>query len=536
MISASASDNVKVVGVQFSVDGDPFGEELTSPPYSKSWDTTTVSNGLHFVTALARDSAGNEGVSQVSVTVLNSVPPTLTYDIPPRGGTTFNTTDSDSDPLAVSHARFQLNAQGAGGLAGVAMVGLRKSGVLVSESSMPAVTPVTSGRVAVDIGGPTTTGIAFSNPSPDPAVVQFYFTDTAGINFGSGSFTLSPRQQLYEFLDKQPFGAPASIKGTFTFNSSIPIGAMSLNGFTNERGDFVAAALPVAAIKTVRGPIILPEFMDGGGWSTKLILTNNSDSPEAGTVEFMSSEGQTVGRLPMSANGLTGSTFYYWLPPRAAVPLTTQGANPGVQTGSARVTSTANFVNAATILSLQSGGVTVSSTSVPGGDVGAAFQVFVEAAGAAGGVGSFKSGVAVANPSLESVQVAIQVTDLDGNVASPAANLNVPAGGQVMRFLNQLFPALASDFRGIVRITSPRAVSVASLRAKYNERSEILITASPVLNEGKAPGGDLIFPHIIQGAGWSTQLIVFGQPGSGKVYLYAKDGATPAAASLSPAH
>jgi hypothetical protein len=77
---------------------------------------------------------------------------------------------------------------------------------------------------------------------------------------------------------------------------------------------------------------------------------------------------------------------------------------------------------------------------------------------------------------------------------------------------------------------------VASLRAKYNERNDLLMTASPVLNEGKGPASDLIFPHIVQGAGWSTELILFGQPGSGKVYLYSQDGAPGSSSDLSVAH
>jgi len=483
-----------------------------------------------------RDPAGNEGTSEVSVTVLNTTP-TLTYDIPPRGGAAFTTSDS-GDSLIVSHARFQSNAQGAAGLAGLAMMDLHANGILVTESSIPAVSPVFGGRVPVDVGGPVTTGIAFSNPSPQDAVIQFYFTDTFGTNFGSGSLTLAPRQQLYQYLDKQPFAAPSPMRGTFTFIASIPIGAIALNGFTNERGDFIATVIPVAAFKTQRTPLVLPEFVDGGGWSTRLTLTNTSDSPESGTVEFVGqgSENQSAVRLAMSASGLTGETFYYWLPPRTAAALTTTG-NSGLQIGSARVISSANSVNASAVLFLQSRGVTVSTTSLPLMEPGVAFQSYVETAGAPGDAGSIQAGIAIANTSFDPVQVSIQLTDLDGDsVASPTANVNLAGSGQRTLFINQLFPGLPAEFQGIVRVTAPSAVTVASLRAKYNERNDLLMTASPVLNEGKGSASDLIFPHIVQGAGWSTELILFGQPGSGKVYLYSQDGAPGSSSDLSVAH
>ena len=74
-VAASATDNVGVVGVQFRLDGAILGVEDTVAPYSVSWNTTTASNGLHSVTAVARDAAGNTATSAaVSVTVDNAPP------------------------------------------------------------------------------------------------------------------------------------------------------------------------------------------------------------------------------------------------------------------------------------------------------------------------------------------------------------------------------------------------------------------------------------------------------------------------------
>lgn len=62
-LSANASDDTAVAGVQFLVDGNPIGSEITSSPYSHNLDTTTLSDGNHSVTATARDSAGNQQTS-----------------------------------------------------------------------------------------------------------------------------------------------------------------------------------------------------------------------------------------------------------------------------------------------------------------------------------------------------------------------------------------------------------------------------------------------------------------------------------------
>jgi hypothetical protein len=71
-VQASASDNVGVTKVEFSVDGNLRGTS-TSSPYSFSWDTASTSNGGHTLSAKAYDAAGNTGTSPaVNVSVSNS--------------------------------------------------------------------------------------------------------------------------------------------------------------------------------------------------------------------------------------------------------------------------------------------------------------------------------------------------------------------------------------------------------------------------------------------------------------------------------
>jgi glucose/arabinose dehydrogenase len=71
VVSAAASDNVGVASVDFFVDGSPIGSDITAP-YTASWNSTTLANGTHSLTAVARDAAGNQTTSTpVSVTTLN---------------------------------------------------------------------------------------------------------------------------------------------------------------------------------------------------------------------------------------------------------------------------------------------------------------------------------------------------------------------------------------------------------------------------------------------------------------------------------
>jgi hypothetical protein len=71
-LNATASDNVGVTSVEFFIDGVSRGTD-TSAPYSLPFNSTTISNGSHALTARARDAAGNSTTSTAAnFTVSNS--------------------------------------------------------------------------------------------------------------------------------------------------------------------------------------------------------------------------------------------------------------------------------------------------------------------------------------------------------------------------------------------------------------------------------------------------------------------------------
>jgi hypothetical protein len=75
-LTANASDPTGISTVQFLVDGSPVGSPLLAPPYTSSWDSTTVPNGNHTITARATNGFGVTATSApVQVTVSNAGPP-----------------------------------------------------------------------------------------------------------------------------------------------------------------------------------------------------------------------------------------------------------------------------------------------------------------------------------------------------------------------------------------------------------------------------------------------------------------------------
>src|SRR5262249_23752839 len=155
------------------------------------------------------------------------------------------TTDGSGNSIGVGYATIQISS---GNLipAGVAVLGYRINGTLVSEVGVPVSPLIASGRIYAEIRGQIETGIAIANPSNQPATISFSFTDSSGVDFGWSNFVLAPYGQISRFLDQDPFNSGSNIQGTFSFSSNVPISVIALREVNNERGEFLMSSLPVA--------------------------------------------------------------------------------------------------------------------------------------------------------------------------------------------------------------------------------------------------------------------------------------------------
>ncbi len=77
-------------GVQFLVDGLPFGNIVSNAPYTLPWDTTTVQDGSHWLAAQIADSTGHYNTSPVilvTVTNTSTNPPAVAVTEPDSNST-----------------------------------------------------------------------------------------------------------------------------------------------------------------------------------------------------------------------------------------------------------------------------------------------------------------------------------------------------------------------------------------------------------------------------------------------------------------
>ncbi|HXU11693.1 MAG TPA: Ig-like domain-containing protein, partial [Candidatus Binatia bacterium] len=225
-VSASASDDVGVSGVQFFVDGSVVGSEDTTSPYSVAWNTTAVSNGSHSLTARARDSAGNQTTSAaVTVTVSNAppadtTPPTVSITSPASGATVSGTTTvsaSASDNVGVAGVQFFVDGSAAGSEDTTSPYSFAWNTTTVANGSHSL-----TARARDAAGNQTTSAtvtVTVSNGTP-PSTTRF--EESAATLTPSGAWTVTTSAGVGATLSggQAVYSGASGARATFTFNGT----------------------------------------------------------------------------------------------------------------------------------------------------------------------------------------------------------------------------------------------------------------------------------------------------------------------------
>jgi hypothetical protein len=458
------------------------------------------------VFALTVDDSGQQLIYQGSP-ILGSIE--TSFSVRSFGGVSL-TTSGTSPVLTSGYARVDSNSL----LPALAIFGYRQNGVLVSEAAVPASAPITSGRFFAEIGSAVNTGLAIANPNDDGATISYRFVRTDGSEFRSGVMTLGGNQQRALFLDQSPFDGGSDFIGSFSFTSTVGVSVIALRGYTNARGEFLITTLPVVNLSQAPSTTAstIPHFATGGGWTTQILLVNPTEFPLAGSLQFYSPGSANSAGVPVNVTvgGRTGNSFSYSIAPGSSTKLVLTG--DAVASGSVRVIPQAGAVpSALAVFSFASDNVVVSEAGAAGVS-GTAMQMYAESSGVPFTIGSIQSGVAIANPSSAPVSVTLEVRNLDASpTGTSPITITIPANGQTGKFLNEYFPTLATPFQGVLRVTAASPVSAVGLRGRTNERNHFLITTTPPspISQTAAPLTQIL-PHLVDGGGYTTQIIVIG--------------------------
>jgi hypothetical protein len=110
-VSANASKpGGAVAWVQFLLDGATLGSQVTAPPYTILWDSTTAANAGHTLSAKATDTGGNQATSAPVAVTVSNIPPVIT-NVAASGITTTGATITwTTDIAATSQVEYGTSA------------------------------------------------------------------------------------------------------------------------------------------------------------------------------------------------------------------------------------------------------------------------------------------------------------------------------------------------------------------------------------------------------------------------------------------
>jgi hypothetical protein len=319
-LTASASDAIGVVGVQFILDeAANLGVEDTIAPYTMTWDSTSVSNGPHTISAKTRDAARNYSVSIINVIVDNEVPVAGTIAI--NGGAAFTRSTAVTLTLSAADAvtsitQMRFSNNGTSFNAAVAY-NTTASWTLTTGAGTKTVyaqfkdaagnwSPVSTATIILDTTAPTISGVASSNITGTSATITWTTNEpaTSQANYG---FTTS-------------YGTTTTLDAVLVTSHSITLTGLnpsttynfrvrSKDGAGNERvsGNFTfttAAAADATAPSDPTNLVAVPMS------STQIDLSWTASTDNVGVVGYeVFQDGVQV--------GTTANTFFsnFWLEP-----------------------------------------------------------------------------------------------------------------------------------------------------------------------------------------------------------------------------
>ncbi|HLQ77405.1 MAG TPA: hypothetical protein VK210_08625, partial [Terriglobia bacterium] len=125
---------------------------------------------------------------------------------------------------------------------------------------------------------------------------------------------------------------------------------------------------------------------------------------------------------------------------------------------------------------------------------------------------------AISNPSDTPTDITMTLVNMDGTPAGFSTAFTLPAKGHIAKYLHSMndFKNMPNPFQGTVRVhaTGP-GVTLFGMRGRISENSTFIGTTTGPIKENAGSGTSVIFPHILDGGGYATQFILFGDPAGG---------------------
>jgi uncharacterized repeat protein (TIGR01451 family) len=515
---------------------------VTAPAGSTLANTATVGSATS-------DPNSSNNSATVTTPVQAGESPQLNRNVP-NGGAATASTSGGSGPVQAGYAVGSETAsktiagpEVSGALPfGTAVFSLVQNGNVVSEAGVPASPPTIHGRIFIDyrtgVSAKTDqletgtvsidTGVAMVNRGNATANITFTLRDSAGGSPIVGHATLAPNAHKALFIDQlnsvaSDFVLPASFPsvtqfGSLDIASDQLLSILALRLTTNQRGETLLTSTPIADLTQTpsAASLFFPQFVDGGGYTTMVVLLNTSTTTESGSLQLFKDDGSPLG--VQQVGGSSGSSFHYNIPPGGAFAFQTDGSPAITHAGSAQVVADPgmNTPVGAGVFSFSQGGILVTQSGIPSASPTAHAHIFIDQSG------GHDTGLAIANPSGSTpLTISLSVFQLDGSTPAGISlgPVQLPGGGHTAAFAGQFILGLPAGFTGVLDISSPLPFVALTLRSLTNARGDFLLTTFPIADFSQSPVTPLVFPQIANGGGYRTEFILLSDGGAANATL-----------------
>ncbi len=375
-------------------------------------------------------------------------------------------------------------------------------GTLLWQAGVAAVEPVRNGRIFADQAG-RRTALAVVNTGAEADTLILTLRTAAGAFQAETSRDFLPGQQFALFIDELFEGLPPGFVGSLSFEgerNDARWAAVTLRQSTNQFGQPIFATLPVAGAQDPEADrLVFPQVGAGSGLSTQIILINPYGEELRGRIRLISSAGAP---LALTLDGTTSDQFPYVIPPDGAFRgQFTLAQGVGVGYAVVELDQGPGLPSGSAVFQFTAGAATVTEAGVLPARPTTRARIYADQAGT-------RTGVALAFPDSAGLTVSFRLLSRSG-VPQQTTQRQVPAGGHLAIFVDELFPDLPTGWTGLLEIDSPSGFAAVTLKLTTNRLGQPVLTTLPVVDVTRLPdSAPRFFPQFGYGLGFATRLIL----------------------------
>jgi trimeric autotransporter adhesin len=420
---------------------------------------------------------------------------------------------------------------------GTGVFSFKQDGVTVSETGVPASPPTTRARIFIDYRASVTaipgqsssgtininTGLSVVNQGSATASVEYVLRNLNGDLLTVGHGAITKDNHIACFINQlQQMAAPDfSLPLNFQINTQFatleiasdqPLSVVALRMTTNQRGEALFTTTPVADMTKAltNTSIYFPQFADGGGYTTSLILLNTSTQAETGSLQILDNNGNAL--VVNQAGGTTNSSFQYSIPAGGAYHFQSGGLSTSASAGWVRIVPDVSSLTpiGSGVFSYNPSSVLVSESGIPSSVPATHARVYVDLSG------GHNAGLAIANIGSTAASITINAYQSDGvsGAGTSWGPLTLAAYGHDAKFADQLIEGLPAGYRGVLDISSTTPFAALTMRSLKNERDDFLMTTFPIADANQTAPSPVVFPHVADGGGYITEFMLISAGGA----------------------